>query len=166
MKPLKLYHVILRGSHDNWKQCLRKKTLFKNYKRHGYQLADKIRRDNFRKECLETIERSKLNYIRNLGNKLADPRTSQKSYWKTFNKVMNKCKAPRIPPLLINNKFVINCKEKAKLFTQFFSEQCRPVNNDSCSSWLFISYKSKIRWHSINLWIHTLPDSWSECKQI
>ena len=44
---------------------------------------------------------------------------------------MNKCKAPKIPPLLINNVFILNCREKAKLFTSFFSQQCKPVNNDS-----------------------------------
>ena len=44
---------------------------------------------------------------------------------------MNKCKAPKIPPLLVNNLFVINCKEKAKLFTDFVFQQCKPVINDS-----------------------------------
>ena len=49
----------------------------KKDKRHGHQPHDKVRLNNFRKECLETIESSKLKYIRNLGNKLADPKTSQ-----------------------------------------------------------------------------------------
>ena len=66
-----------------------------------------------------------------MGNRLNNPNTSQKSYWKIINKVMNKCKAPRIPPLRINNMFVLNCREKAKLFTEFFSLQCKPVSNDS-----------------------------------
>jgi len=62
---------------------------------------------------------------------LTNPNTNQKSYWKIINKVMNKCKAPKIPPLLINNVFILNCREKAKLFTEFFSQQCKPVINDS-----------------------------------
>ena len=33
---------------------------------------------------------------------------------------MNKCKAPKIPPLLFNNTFVHNYMEKAKLLTDFF----------------------------------------------
>ena len=37
-----------------------------------------------------------------------------------INKVMSKYKAPKIPPLLVNNLFVLNCKEKEKLFTQIF----------------------------------------------
>jgi len=66
-----------------------------------------------------------------MGNKLNNPNTGQKSYWKIINKVMNKCKAPKIPPLLVNNSFVLNYREKAKLFTDFFSQQCKPVINDS-----------------------------------
>ena len=33
---------------------------------------------------------------------------------------MNKCKAPKIPPIRVNNLFILNCREKAKLFTDFF----------------------------------------------
>ena len=29
-----------------------------------------------------------------------DPSTSQKAYWKIINRVMNKCRAPKIPPLV------------------------------------------------------------------
>ena len=66
-----------------------------------------------------------------MGDKLNNPNTSRKSYWKTINKVTNKCKAPKIPPLLINNLFILNCREKAKLFTGFFSQQHKPVINYS-----------------------------------
>ena len=44
---------------------------------------------------------------------------------------MNKCKAPKIPPLLITNLFVLNYREKVKLFTKCFSQQCKPVSNGS-----------------------------------
>ena len=109
----------------------RKNRLFKNYKRHGYTPVDKVRLDNFRKECQEAVENAKLNYLTNMGNKLNNPNTSQKSYWKIINKVMNKCKAPKIPPLLVNNLFILNCREKANLFIDFFSHQCKPVINHS-----------------------------------
>ena len=66
-----------------------------------------------------------------MGNKLNNPNTTQKSYWKIINKVMNKCKASKNPPILINNVFILNYREKAKLFTEFFSKQCKPVPNDS-----------------------------------
>ena len=57
---------------------------------------------------------TKLSYLTNLGDKLNNPNTSQKYYWKIINRVMNKCRTPKLPPILVNNMFIINCKEKAK----------------------------------------------------
>ena len=65
-----------------------------------------------------------MTYLKNLGNKVNDPSTTQKSYWKIINRVMNRCRAPKIPPLLVNNIFILNCSEKAKLFIDFFSKHC------------------------------------------
>ena len=108
----------------------RKNRFFKNYKRHGYKLEDKATLEIFRQECQEAVETAKLSYLTNMGKKLNNPNTSQKSYWKIINKVMIKCKAPKIPPLLVNNTFLLNYREKAKLLTDF-SQQCKPVINDS-----------------------------------
>ena len=64
----------------------RKNRLFKNYKSHGYiKDVDKARLDAFRTECQLAIETAKLSYLRNLGNKLNEPNTSPKSYWKIVN---------------------------------------------------------------------------------
>ena len=109
----------------------RKNRLFKNYKRHGYKEEDKFRLDNFRIECQQAVETAKLSYLSNLGNKANDPGTTQKSYWKIINRVMNKCRAPIIPPLFVDNVFVLNCGEKAKLFNDWFSKQCTPITNNS-----------------------------------
>ena len=95
----------------------RRNRFFKHFKRHGNKPEDKVRLDNFRKECQEAVENTKLSYSTNLGKRLHNPNTSHKFYWKIINTLSNKCKAPKIPPLLINNLFIINCKEKAKLFT-------------------------------------------------
>ena len=105
----------------------RKNRLFNNYKRHGYKAEDKLRLDAFRIECQQVVETAKLSYLTNLGNKVNNPGTSQKSYWKIINRVMNKCRAPKIPPLLVNNLFILNCKEKARYFNDYFSQQCNPV---------------------------------------
>ena len=80
---------------------------------------DKERLDTFRVECQHAVETAKLNYLKNLGNKVNDPTTSQKSYWKIINRVMNKSTAPKIPSLLVNNMLILNCCEKAKLFNDF-----------------------------------------------
>ena len=44
---------------------------------------------------------------------------------------MNKCRAPKIPPLLVNNLFILNCREKARYFNDYFSQQCKPITNNS-----------------------------------
>ena len=98
----------------------RKNRLFKNYKKHRYKEEDKVRLEVFRIECQKAVESAKLSYLTNMGNKVNDPATSPKSYWKIINRVMNKCRAPKIPPLLINNRFILDCREKAKLFNDFF----------------------------------------------
>ena len=63
----------------------RKNRFFKNYKRHGCKLDNKVRLDNFRKECQEAVVTAKLTYLANMGKKLNNPNTSQKSYWKIIN---------------------------------------------------------------------------------
>ena len=100
--------------------------MFKNYKRHGHKVTDKNRVDNFRKECEMAIDKSKEDYLKKLGDKLINPNTSQKSYCKIINRVMNKCKATKIPPLLKNSRFIINCKAKADEFIAFFHNNANP----------------------------------------
>ena len=65
----------------------RKNRLFETYKKHGYKIDDKYRLDAFRIECQQTVE-SAITYLTTLGNKVNDPNTSQKSYWKIINRVM------------------------------------------------------------------------------
>ena len=60
-----------------------------------------------------------------------DSGTSQRSYWKIINRVMNICRAPKIPPILTNNQFILNCNEKAQHFNDFFSQQCKLIINSS-----------------------------------
>ena len=122
----------------------RKYRLFRNYKKHGYKAEDKVRLDAFRRECQEAVDASKKAYLKNLGNKLNDPNTSQKYYWKIINKVMNKCKSPKIPPLLVDNVFILDCKEKAKLFNDFFSKQCKLIFNNSSPNSTFSPIKGLI----------------------
>ena len=109
----------------------RKNRLFRNYKRHGYREDDRLRLDAFRAECQIAVETAKVTYTRHLGNKLNGTNISPKSYWKIINRVINKCRAPLVPPLLVNNIFVLNCSEKAKHFIDFFSKQCKLVVNRS-----------------------------------
>ena len=94
----------------------RKNRLYKSYKIHGYREEDKARLDTFRSECQLAVDNAKLSYLTNLGNKVNDSNTSQTIYWEIINRAMKKCRAPQIPPLLVNNVFILNCRDKAKSF--------------------------------------------------
>ena len=109
----------------------RQNRMFRNYKKHGYLDDDKRRLDEFRVEIKAIIKTVKEGYLKKIGSDLADPHVGQKCYWKIVNRIMNKCKAPKIPPILSNNKYIINCKEKATIFANFFAKQCQPLINDS-----------------------------------
>ena len=85
-----------------------------------------------------SIEESKQKYYSRLSHKLLDSKTSPKSYWsilKTFlnyKRYLSKLqKIPCIPPLLHNGKFIMDFKEKAELFNDFFTVPCSLVNNNS-----------------------------------
>ena len=114
------------------KNMLKKQNrIYKKYRKNGFKEIDKIPLDLYRKECAVAIAKSKQDYLCKLGNKLSNNCTGQKTYWKIINNLLNKCKIPRIPPLLIANKFVTSCKEKATLFNNFFVTQCQPFVNTS-----------------------------------
>ena len=63
--------------------------------------------------------------------KLNDRTIPTKSCWTILKAFYNNKKIPLIPPLLINDKFVIDIKTKANIFYKFFGEQCTPLKNDS-----------------------------------
>ena len=44
---------------------------------------------------------------------------------------MNKSRAPKIPPILFNGRFILSCAEKAGIFNDFFSKQCKLILNTS-----------------------------------
>ena len=67
-----------------------------------------------------TIEKSKLKYYSRLSDKLLDSKTSPKSYRSIVKTFLSNKKIPCIPPLLHNGKFIIDFKEKAELFHDFF----------------------------------------------
>ena len=45
--------------------------------------------------------------------------------------VMNKCRAPKIPPILKGGTFILNYNDKAKIFNEHFSNQCKLIVNNS-----------------------------------
>ena len=109
----------------NLKQMLKKKDKhYRNYKKHGYREEDKTTLEVLRTECKQSIEAAKNTYLEKLANSLNDPSTTPKNYWKIIYRVMNKTRAPKIPPILDHGTFIISCKENAKLFNDFL---CKTV---------------------------------------
>ena len=68
------------------------------------------------------IEESKEKYYVRLSKQLLHPQTSPKSYWSILKTFVNKKKIPCIPPLLHQDKFIIDFKDKAELFNSFFAD--------------------------------------------
>ena len=79
----------------------------------------------------EAITSSKLKYYEDLANKLNDPKTAPKTYWKILKTLVNDTKIPLIPPLLVGNQLVSDFLEKANLFNDYFNKQCTTIDNSS-----------------------------------
>ena len=70
------------------------------------------------------VENEKDKYMRNLGKKHANPETGQKKYWTTLKTILRKNIVSRIPPILVDNCFIVEAEEKCKLFNEYFRKQC------------------------------------------
>ena len=79
----------------------------------------------------DAITSSKLKFYEGLANKLNDPKTAPKTYWKILKAFANGTKIPLIPPLLVGNQLVSDFLEKANLFNDYFSKQCTTIDNNS-----------------------------------
>ena len=70
-------------------------------------------------------------YIVKMSEKLNDPITAPKTYWKIINRFLSNKKIPAIPPLLVNGEIISNFSQKASIFNKFFASQCTPLQNSS-----------------------------------
>ena len=77
------------------------------------------------------IEVSKNQYYACLSHKFLDAKTGQKSYWSILKTFLNNKKIVCIPPLLHQDKFVTDFKEKVNIFNNLFADQCSIVRNNS-----------------------------------
>ena len=60
------------------------------------------------KDILDAITSCKLKYYEGLANKLSDPNTVRKTYWKILKTFINGTKIPLIPLLLVGNQSVLS----------------------------------------------------------
>ena len=65
---------------QNVKSLLRKQNkIYKKYRKNGYKKEDKIILDQLRNECFNEMVSAKEKYLKDLGEKLADPSIGQKT---------------------------------------------------------------------------------------
>ena len=114
------------------KKFLRKENhAYKTFVKNG-RPEDKLEEmQNMISEGAKMIEDAKRNYLRKTGQTLANPGTSNKTYWTLINTVLNKAKIPIIPPLLENGLFITDFTEKAQLFNDHFILQCTTIDTGS-----------------------------------
>ena len=68
------------------------------------------------KDILDAITSCKLKYYEGLANKLNDPNTVRKTYWKILKTFINGTKIPLMPPLLVGNQLVSDFWKKQICF--------------------------------------------------
>ena len=66
-----------------------------------------------------------------LSQSLNNPATSTKTYWTILKTFYSGKKIPLIPPLIINDQFISDFREKANYFNLYFAKQCTPIEKDS-----------------------------------
>ena len=90
-----------------------------------------IELQNLAIDISEMISIRKDEYYDHLSKKLNNPNTSAKTYWSILKSFYKGTKVSLIPPLLVNNKTVLDFTEKANLFNDFFASRCTPIS--TCS---------------------------------
>ena len=52
-------------------------------------------------------------------------------FWTAFKRITNKKKLTNIPPIFDNNTYITNFQQKAKIFNDYFVDQCKNHDNGS-----------------------------------
>ena len=86
--------------------------LTKTYYKYGKRKSDIEKLIVKTNECEEIVSAAKDKYIIQICEKLNDPITAPKTYWKIINRFLNNKKIPAIPPLLINGEIIQNFLKK------------------------------------------------------
>ena len=62
---------------------------------------------------------------------MSDPLTGQKNFWNAFKGISKKKKHTYIPPIIENNTYISNVRQKANIFNAYNADQCNVVDNGS-----------------------------------
>ena len=141
-KPLRIYYYIpnetiicndrdLLWINNNIKKLINDKNYAYTSYRQNVNNSSTFQNFQFLQSRLTSLtEKSKLKYYARLSKKLLDSAISPKPYWSIL-KIFLDNKIPCIPPLLHENKFIIDFRRKAEIFNTFFGKQSCLIN--TCS---------------------------------
>ena len=87
---------------------------------------------NFFKNAFSSVESSRESYYTRIANTLDSTQKISKTCWFLLKHFLSNKKNLPIPPLFRGNRCITDFKEKAKIFSSFFFNQCSFLNN--CSS--------------------------------
>ena len=104
---------LIKNKNESFKNCVKPNN--SESIKHFEQMQDTLR---------TSIEISKQKYYFKLSRKLAVNKINPKCYRSILKSFLSNKKIPCIPPLIHNNQFVVDFKEKSKLFNPFFAKQC------------------------------------------
>ena len=110
-------------------QQLQQKTYIKLYRNNGMG-SNLSNLQSLSQDLSELIAIRKEDYNRHLANELNDPQSSSKILWKILKTFYNGKKIPLVPPIIVNDKYILHYKEKANHFNNIFTSQCIAVSND------------------------------------
>ena len=96
----------------------------------------------------ELVCNSKDDNRKQLARKLANPKTSSKTYWFVLKTFYNGKEVPLIPPLVIKNKLRTDFKRKADHFYNFSASKCALLKNNSFLPTL-LEHESEARFSKI-----------------
>ena len=111
---------LIKNKNEYFKNCVKPNN--SESIRHFEQMQDTLR---------TSIEISKQKYYFKLSRKLAVNKINPKCYWSILKSFLSNKKIPCIPPLIHNNQFVVDFKEKSELFNSFFAKQCTYIEIES-----------------------------------
>ena len=77
------------------------------------------------------IKEAKLAYYTNLGNKLSTPDIGHRHFWTAYKKLAFKKADPNIPPIVNGGEYISKCKDKVRVFNEYFANQCTINENGS-----------------------------------
>ena len=80
---------------------------------------------------MEIISTAKDKYIFQICEKLDDPISDPKTYWKIINRFLSNTKTPAMPSLLVSGEIISIFSQKASIFNILFASQCTPLQNSS-----------------------------------